>query len=135
MHTCVVDEADMLLDGGFVADVQRILDFLTPVLSNTRKRRVLASNKERLAEGVSEGELFREARAEDLRPPAQVVFAAATLPDWKGDKVCHPRAVSAVTENGPWLAISCQSGLRNRLRPRRLAHPASHRCGVWCGRS
>lgn len=76
VHTVIVDEADMLLDGGFVADVTRILDFLCPRLSNTALRRL-----------AKEGKTADDGKDELERQPAQVVFAAATLPDWKGDKV------------------------------------------------
>ena len=76
VHTAVVDEADMLLDGGFEADVTRILDFLCPRVSNTAMRRL-----------SKEGKSAADAQAELPRQPAQVLFAAATLPDWKGDKV------------------------------------------------
>ncbi|EKX31518.1 hypothetical protein GUITHDRAFT_122295 [Guillardia theta CCMP2712] len=70
----VVDEADMLMQGGFEDDVRKILDYLCPRISNT-KRRMLAK------QGLSEEDYVPP------RPPAQVIFAAATLPDWKGDKV------------------------------------------------
>jgi hypothetical protein len=76
VHTAIVDEADMLLDGGFVADVTRILDFLCPRVSNSAVRRF-----------AREGKTAEDAQAALEREPAQVVFAAATLPDWKGDKV------------------------------------------------
>ena len=76
VHTAIVDEADMLLDGGFVADVTRILDFLCPRVSNSAMRRL-----------SKEGKTLEDGQAELPRQPAQVLFAAATLPDWKGDKV------------------------------------------------
>jgi len=76
VHTAVVDEADMLLDGGFVADVTRILDFLCPRVSNSAVRRL-----------AKEGKTAEDGLADLPRQPAQVIFAAATLPDWKGDKV------------------------------------------------
>jgi len=72
VRTCVVDEADMLLDGGYLDDVEKVLNELCPRVSNSMKRRAKK-------EGDSALKLPRE--------PAQVVFAAATLPDWKGDKV------------------------------------------------
>jgi len=76
IHTCIIDEADMLLDGGFLTDVTRILDFLCPRVSNSQARRL-----------AKEGKTVEEGKAELSRQPAQVIFAAATLPDWKGDKV------------------------------------------------
>ena len=76
VHTAIVDEADMMLDGGFVADVTRILDFLCPRVSNTEVRRLTRA-----------GKTAEDGKADLPRVPAQVIFAAATLPDWKGDKV------------------------------------------------
>lgn len=39
VRTVVVDEADMLLDGGFLDDVQRVLDELKPRVSRSAQRR------------------------------------------------------------------------------------------------
>eukprot|EP00960_Hanusia_phi_P024106 711089-Hanusia_phi.AAC.1 len=74
VRAVVVDEADMLMDGGFVDDVRKILDFLCPRLSKTKRRKLEQ-------EGKTEQDYVPP------RPPAQAIFAAATLPDWKGDKV------------------------------------------------
>ena len=60
VHTAIVDEADMLLDGGFVTDVTRILDFLCPRVSNTAIRRL-----------SKEGKTAEDGKAELPRQPAQ----------------------------------------------------------------
>jgi len=72
VRTVVVDEADMLLEGGFLDDVVRILGELKPAVSKGMMRRAKAGD---------------ESAMELPREPCQLVFAAATLPDWKGDKV------------------------------------------------
>mmetsp|Transcript_46351 Transcript_46351/g.110142 ORF Transcript_46351/g.110142 Transcript_46351/m.110142 type:complete len:589 (+) Transcript_46351:171-1937(+) len=87
VHTAVIDEADMLLDGGFVSDVQKILDFLAPAMSNTRKREIIRNGAARIEAGETKEALILEAELAEVRQPSQVIFAAATLPDWKGDKV------------------------------------------------
>mmetsp|Transcript_3672 Transcript_3672/g.7031 ORF Transcript_3672/g.7031 Transcript_3672/m.7031 type:complete len:564 (-) Transcript_3672:340-2031(-) len=99
----VVDEADMLLEGGFQKDVEGIINTLRPVI--TRKMRL---------QMTKEGDPESVAPSSSSPIQRQFLFVGATYPDWVGSKV---KSVVKYLEKRFPTAISIKTSSLHRSHP------------------